>query len=126
MQLWSCKAKTKSQIQFLRKICTQQPYLWRLWQSEYLGNTDICKLSSSCHITLSLIACSLAENNDLFNEEGNESQEEVSTLYGYHVVWCTEICDFILQVVADILSKVLDERNTPAFEDTAQVTNAVW
>ena len=28
-----------------------------------------------------------------------------------------------LQVVADILSKVLDERNTPAFEDTAQVTN---
>ena len=34
----------------------------------------------------------------------------------------SKVCHFLLQTVADILSNVLDERNAPAFEATAQVT----
>ena len=65
---------------------------------------------------------SLGENNGLFDEESNETQQ-VSILH-YTICGCTtESFDFtILQVVADILSNVLDERNAPAFEATAKVT----
>lgn len=78
------------------------------------------------HVLAPLIALShrLGENNGLFDEESNRTQE-VSIFYAikkfYSTIFNSVSNNNMLQVVADILSTILDERNAATFEAIAKV-----
>ena len=81
------------------------------------------KQDCSC-IALSPTIRSLGEKNGLFNEESNETQQVSAVIVS--VCWCAwRTLVFALQLIGDILSKVFDDENAPAFEAFTQVTIAI-
>lgn len=72
--------------------------------------------------------CSLSKNNGLFvgneREAENEQQKKVHIIVQVYRNMQLEFCNwnnYALQVMADIVSSALNEKNTPAFEATDKV-----
>lgn len=100
-------------------------------------HTPTCTLSQiDVYTFLSILKYSLSKDNSLFDDNEKETEEghqkkvhSISVLVNETRSFSIYNCTCALQVMADIVSSLLDEKNTPAFDATHKVpyiTKFLW